>query len=378
METVEFQADLPALTAPPRDFVYRTGKVFECGAYPDKGFSLTPEEAAAAVADFSPCFADLEHRNTVLDGKMGELESVKLHEDGKTLIGVVKEPKWLSDVMGNEPRKVSLTWDKITKRIKGIAHVLSPRVSDAAVFSAYANFSAQPIPQEPVEEEISPKETSFMKVFIPNANGSKSGTPEEVAQFCGGTIGADTRGLLIQSEEGAMRKATPEEIVTFTGGQVKFAAPEATLSPDVQARLDRLAQFEAAEKQQSVGLIATQAQAKYAALAGEKKIAPAEKESFITAFTVALRYDSEREGLAFFSAEAPEAKFSLADYLAQIHDARNSNTLFEAVPRPNASFSAHAEKPSNDGVDQAARKAALQAIPAGQNALKTGAITISE
>jgi len=138
---ITFDAELPEQTTAARGYVLRRGKVFEVGEFPDKGFSLTAEEAAAAVASFAPVPANLEHRQTVLDGRLGDLVEVKLADDGKTLLGTLLEPKWLADLLPNGARKVSLEWDKAKKQIVGIAHVLSPRIADAAVFNAYAQFA---------------------------------------------------------------------------------------------------------------------------------------------------------------------------------------------------------------------------------------------
>jgi len=77
------------------DMVRRTGKLFHVGEFPDKDFTLTADEMAAAVAAFSPVDVDIEHVPSVLSGKLGRLESVKIDPDGKTLLGTVALPSWL-------------------------------------------------------------------------------------------------------------------------------------------------------------------------------------------------------------------------------------------------------------------------------------------
>jgi hypothetical protein len=128
---------------PDGDFVIRHGKVFECGDYPDKHFSLTPDEAAAAVAAFSPVPNDLEHRPTILSGHLGELTNVSVAEDGTSLMGSVRIPRWLHDAIGDAPLKTSLAWDIPTKRIIKNGLVIEPRVPDAALFTAYAEFAGK-------------------------------------------------------------------------------------------------------------------------------------------------------------------------------------------------------------------------------------------
>jgi hypothetical protein len=131
----------PSAVAP--EYVTRSGKLFACGDYPDKDFSMSAEELAAAVAAFQPCPVDLEHTPTVLSNKLGRVESVSLADDGNSLHGTVTLPKWLDDALGDTERKVSATWDRATKTLQGLALVLSPRVADAALMSAYADFAAR-------------------------------------------------------------------------------------------------------------------------------------------------------------------------------------------------------------------------------------------
>lgn len=119
--------------------VYRIGKLFEAGDYPDKDYSMTPDELATAAAAFAPGDApvDIEHMDTVLSNRLGEVVSVESTDDGKELRGIVALPKWLDVALGSSARKVSATWNRATKRLEGLALVLSPRVSDAALMAAF-------------------------------------------------------------------------------------------------------------------------------------------------------------------------------------------------------------------------------------------------
>lgn len=125
------------------DYVLRTGKIFECGNYADKNFSLTPAEAQAAVAAFAPVPNDLEHRPSILDGKLGHLQAVEMAADGLSLVGTVAIPKWLHETIGDAPLKASLAFDRTTKRIAKNGLVLDPRVADSALFGAYAEFAGR-------------------------------------------------------------------------------------------------------------------------------------------------------------------------------------------------------------------------------------------
>ena len=119
--------------------VTRTGLLFRAGEYEDKNFSLTEDELAEAVADFSPVDLDLEHVPTVLDGRLGTADAVWAR--GSELFGSVTLPRWLDALLEDGERKVSCSWDRATKRIAGLSLVRAPRITDAALYSA---FSADP------------------------------------------------------------------------------------------------------------------------------------------------------------------------------------------------------------------------------------------
>lgn len=117
--------------------VTRRGKIWQAGEYEDKDYGMTPEENWAAVQAWGgPVDIDLEHMPTILDGKLGKLTQIALSDDGTEIEGTVEIPKWLNDVIGEEPIKVSSTWDRATKELSKLALVKTPRVSDAAVMAA--------------------------------------------------------------------------------------------------------------------------------------------------------------------------------------------------------------------------------------------------
>ena len=119
------------------EYVLRTGKIFEAGQYKDKNFEISSEELCEAIADFAPVELDVEHMPSIFDGKLGVLQAVALAEDGKSLIGTVKFPKWLDKVLSTVEKKVSATWDRTTKRLTKLALVRNPRVKDAAIYAAF-------------------------------------------------------------------------------------------------------------------------------------------------------------------------------------------------------------------------------------------------
>ena len=120
------------------DYIYRDGKIFETGEWPDKQFTLSDLEADAAIAKFLPCDANLEHKpNSTLgdviqaDGLFGKL--VKVWRVGKEIFGRIQIPKFIDKRLS--VRSVSCEWDRDTKSLVGIAFTTLPRIKDAAVYS---------------------------------------------------------------------------------------------------------------------------------------------------------------------------------------------------------------------------------------------------
>lgn len=124
-----------------QEYVIKSGKIFQCGDYPDKNFSLTEEELKTAVSKFKPVALDIEHYPSLFDGKLGYLGGVSIGRDGKTLLGRVMLTKPAAELLKDVQIKVSTTWDAAKKTIEKLALVLDPRVSDAVVMGRAATFS---------------------------------------------------------------------------------------------------------------------------------------------------------------------------------------------------------------------------------------------
>lgn len=119
-----------------------TGKVFEIGDYPDRGFAIDASEMDSAIDRFTPVANDLEHSRLrdVLGNSLGELR--RLWRVGNDVFGEVAVPKWLADLTGNV-LKVSLAFDA-SKRVVGNALTLSPRIGDAEVAAAFSIATGAP------------------------------------------------------------------------------------------------------------------------------------------------------------------------------------------------------------------------------------------
>jgi len=126
------------------EWVERRGLIFKFGSYPDKGFSLTPEEYAAANAGISGVPIDLSHTPTILDGNLGHLFAAEVK--GDELHGTVRLPKWLDDVLDAGKRKVSCEWDRATKRLRKLSLVPEPRIPDAVLMAAFSAAHPEAVP----------------------------------------------------------------------------------------------------------------------------------------------------------------------------------------------------------------------------------------
>src|SRR5688572_25333218 len=124
------------------DYVEREGPIFEAGDYEHQQFSMTSDELQAAVAAFKPVDLELEHYDSqgmpnILSGKLGQVVEAWLGEDGQTLIGRTRIPRWLHDLHQGEPIKVSSVFRRGDKQLERVGLVLRPQIPTAAVFSAY-------------------------------------------------------------------------------------------------------------------------------------------------------------------------------------------------------------------------------------------------
>jgi hypothetical protein len=139
--------DLPAsgMPDPTGDaVVYPDALLFKAGDYPDRNYSMTPEEIRRYADEFSgPVPNELEHVNsfghrTILDGKLGEVRDVWASRDGAELRGTVVIPKWLDQVWDATRKQVSAAWNTKTKRMNHLGLVIKGRVADAALMAAFS------------------------------------------------------------------------------------------------------------------------------------------------------------------------------------------------------------------------------------------------
>lgn len=247
---VEFSLENPT---PDGELVQRTGKLFEAGEYQDKNFAITEEELDSAVHGFNPVLNNLEHTRTVLDNNLGRVERVERR--GKDLFGTVTVPRWLDALLGVNPLKASLEWDRETKQIVGNALVLNPRIPDAQLVAAFTAAKEQPM--------------SLVDKIKALFTGEKSPSEDELKA-------AFTAEVVIPPVNKAPDKAPDVNPVTVTvkGGLVTDVTPPATFSVEQFAGLQRQ-------------LLNAQAEAWFSGLLASGYVFPAEKVLSVALFTEA-------------------------------------------------------------------------------------------
>jgi hypothetical protein len=193
---------------PPPGFVRLQGKIFECGDYPKKKFSLNEQEADRAIATFKPVPADLEHMPTILDGKLGLLRTI--WREGKSIFGAADVPEWLANTLKDTRSTVSLAWDRASKGVQGWGWVLEPAVPDAALVSEFAAFAVA----DPVAARVD------AAAII--AGSAPQGTPPTKRQ--GGT--PEQRSIRMPLID-HMKKTLKDRSIASAQGTVNFHDPNA-------------------------------------------------------------------------------------------------------------------------------------------------------
>lgn len=335
-----FALDTATFSTSDGGLVLRTGKVFEVGDYPDKHFALSEAEAAAAVAQFSPVPVDLEHRSTPLDGKLGQLTSVQLADDKRTLIGTVALPSWLDSALGDGARRVSLTWNRATKQIAGLALTNTPRIADAALFAAFADATGETIPtptqitEEPARMDRTPLHQRLIAAF-------------------GGLLGSNAPAEAAEALAAAALADAPAQ--TPPAAQIPAAAFSQADRDEITRLRTKLAEQEAATFAESM----------------KDKLTPAEREQLLVLYAQAA-LDDQAHGLATFSdADGQPVQRARVATVRALYEARPAHQLTQELVQETDAAAAAAgvlfaqdrtpdpDKPSADRVAALAAHTAL-------------------
>lgn len=338
----------------PDEHVRRTGTIFRCGSFPDKDFALTPDEAKAAIAAFQPCAVDLEHTSTVLDNRLGMLERVEMHADGESLVGTVALPKWLDDLLDDGTRKVSATWDKATKQLRGLAIVNTPRIPDAALFAA---FSATDEGRRLVEIETefagkrhSQADQDRLDAIADHAVALGATPPKGQVKMSNDVSILQAIKALVTGQETApvapaQPAATPKEIVPMSTTTTPAADVETPREKKMREEIESLkAQFSTSVE------ATTQTRAKQfadAAIATSHAY-PAQRESLTALFAQAIRDDAANAATITFGATDADRGGRLDALVALVKATPAHGLTAESVPENITALFGAPEKPSKD------------------------------
>lgn len=309
------------------------GLIFRAGEYPDKDFTITAAELADAAATFAPVPTDLEHMPTVLSGKLGTLEAVRV--EGDALYGGVREAAWLREALGSDPRKVSATWDKASKRLIGLAYTHNPRIPDAQIVAAFTAFAGQRHSAADLRDLQTIHDLVVAQGAMCQAMYTK-GTPmpEDIEKIT----------VAVQPDP------------ALAAMQAKFAAMEQQLADE------RMARFSAEGKQQAQALLGT-------------KITPAQLESVAALFARLIADDhADAATVTFSGADKQPVKTSRVDTLRTILQANEGLSKLtggqQISNQPAALFAmGDAGKGDEEAKAKAEAQALMSATPAGRAVL---------
>jgi hypothetical protein len=121
--------------------IYPNSTLFKAGVYPDKRFSMSIPEMDRLVTMFDPTAgarSNIEH-TAFLSGRAARAR--RIWRDGEYLRGEVAIPAALDDLLIDGERRLSCEFTPDTKLFAGIALTTDPRVQEAVLMSAFAEFA---------------------------------------------------------------------------------------------------------------------------------------------------------------------------------------------------------------------------------------------
>lgn len=145
----------PGLVARKAPVVFRAGK-YEFAD--DEPYEMTPEEIRAYCAGFEPTQIVDTHVPSVFNPKLGQAKLTKLipAEDYSHFGAEIVVPEWFDKLFQGEPVGLSATWNRREKKLSNVALVPNPRITDAALFAAFAEQEAKYDMAEAVKTEEVP------------------------------------------------------------------------------------------------------------------------------------------------------------------------------------------------------------------------------
>jgi len=345
------------------DYVTRSGVIFRCGNYADKGFALNHDEARAAIAAFTPVPIDLEHVPTVLSDRLGTLESVTMDTDGESLIGTVRMPRWFDNLLGDDSRRVSATWNRDTKRLAGLAIVRTPRVTDAALFAAFAETKETPDLVEVEAAFMGQRHSSHDRALIHQGHGlvervkqvfvnlgaTEGSAAEEAgetpAQEAAETTAGMSKGAHGMTDEQNKGKSIGDRFMGWLNGtdvtEAERAAVEARFAENVtpitvRETIAPKPDLEKDAMRKEIERLRQRDVERDAALFADTEVAakralPGERDALVAEFTQAAHDDLSAPATVTFSANGETVQGSRVDAVRARHAIRMPHRLTEEL-----------------------------------------------
>lgn len=320
--------------------VFKKGKIFQCGDYPDKGVSVSVEELRAGNESFAPVPLNIEHWHSVLDGRLGELIAVEFADDG-SVFGLISIPKALDDLLEGEQLPVSIEIKHDTLAIVGLAFAKFPRVPDAAVFAAFG--------VEPPEKRKEKPKMNWKDLFKAAFSKAVDEMPDDVAPV----VTAPAAPIVAPVVD------------TATAEQLK--ANELALDQAKKELADLKAQqaTEAASAQEQQVLAASKDFAAH--YVRERKILPSQVEAVALQYSVALK--SDNAGKACFASDGQATEGDATKALRTMLDVQPQHKWSQDF-MSNAQFKAISGDNSDEGMSADRKKTLMAKTTLGRQATK--------
>lgn len=304
------------------DFVtHANRKLFEAGDYPDKQFEISAEELAACAGE-SHVDIDSGHPSATspLDGKLGYVTNRRVvEENGKAVLrGDVVLPTWLNDVLEAGKSNLSCTWDRAAKALRSVSLVQNPRIPDAVLMSAYAEFAGKRHSDSDLKDmqemhDITCRQGAQCKPAEMAAPGGKERNLMTVGEMFAKLLGR-------KPDE----QVTPEDLAEF--GQ-NGASERSAVAPDPKVAIleAQLASLRAAGIQKDAIAFAEE-------LVREGRLTPPESGAVIAEFCELAEEDATAPKVVTFSVGDEAKTGTRLDRMKARLMQRPAHQLFERVP----------------------------------------------
>jgi hypothetical protein len=323
------------------------GKIFEAGEFPDKKYSMTPEEILTAVEKFTPQDVDDSHNErSVFKGKMGKIREVFTPDNGQSLHAKVGIAKWVDKAMGAIPRTVSCTWDRATKTLAGLALTTTPRIKDAVLYAAFIE-----------DQEAKQKQAEFEgKRNSATDHKTIQGIHDHTMSLGAKCSGDNAEYSVDPNKDNKELPTMSEETKVEFKDSAEFKAQQTEIE-NMRAEVERMK----TDKRHSEAVLTVEE------LLRTGKAVPAERASLIAAFEQAATDDAKNPSKVTFG-EGQEG--TRVDALKAVYAARPAHVLFgETVPVGGSVLYSHQQVDQN-AVNKAKVRELLALSPLGQAVLE--------